>query len=431
MVVLGTDEADMRVTAQAVRDAMPSCLLLCVLHDDRDGLTRGGVEHALELGPWEGCYRLVGASGEDAAVVATDPTEGLARSLGLVPVLCVVGVARETCLGEDANGARTTRAARRAAVAGVPTIAVSVPTRSPDAPAAPAASALARLLCAVARVVRTDAPANCPRSHFPFPTRGRWSAVGTAQLPLDAALAAQLFARDVGDFAAEDCWSLGGPLHAAAHAQTPNADGGEVGNVQTRLTPAEAREVLRDAFAEGDVFLSVSVPPRWDGAAGGKFAAARPGVLWRQQTARAVYPNEHDGGDGGDGIDGGSSTSRDLWGRTLPVQSLGDARAGEAGARFVRQLATEAAVNGRSEAASTSTSERRRRSPPRGFRIGPGTVVADDSAGGDVDVVMGNKAAVCVAQTWPHGHAFSLLDHVAAEALREDPGTGLPLWLCE
>ena len=218
-MVLGTDEADMRVTAQAVRDAMPSCLLLCVLHDDCDGLTRGGVEHALELGPWEGCYRLVGASGEDAAVVAVDPTDGLARCLGLCPVLCVVGVARETCLGEDGNGARTTRTARRCAVAGVPTIAVSVPTRSPDAPAAPAASALARLLRAVARVVRTDAPANCPRSHFPFPTRGRWSAVGTAQLPLDAALAAQLFARDVGDFAAEDCWSLGG-AGATLHAQT-------------------------------------------------------------------------------------------------------------------------------------------------------------------------------------------------------------------
>ena len=56
----------------------------------------------------------MGASGEDAAVVATDPTDGLARCLGLVPVLCVVGVARETCLGEDANGARTTRTARRA-----------------------------------------------------------------------------------------------------------------------------------------------------------------------------------------------------------------------------------------------------------------------------------------------------------------------------
>ena len=423
--MLGTDEADMRMTAQAVRDAMPSCLLLCVLHDDCDGLTRGGVEHALELGPWEGCYRLVGASGEDAAVVATDPTDGLARCLGLVPVLCVVGVARETCLGEDANGARTTRAARRAAVAGVPTIAVSVPTRSPDAPAAPAASALARLLRAVARVVRTDAPANCPRSHFPFPTRGRWSAVGTAQLPLDAALAAQLFARDVGDFAAEDCWSLGG-AGAALHAETPN--GGEVGN-GTRLTPAEAREVLRDAFGEGDVFLSVSVPPRWDGAAGGRFAAARPGVLWRQQTARAAFPSDEGGG--GE-IDGGSSEDpKDPWGRTLPVQSLDDARAGEAGARFVRQLATEAAVNGRLETASTVTSEHRRRPLPRGFCTGPGTVVADDSAGGDVDVVMGNKAAVCAAQTWPHGHAFSLLDHVAAEALREDPGTGLPLWLCE
>ena len=101
------------------------------------------------------------------------------------------------------------------------------------------------------------------------------------------------------------------------------------------------------------------------------------------------------------------------------LRILCDAREGEAGARFVRQLATEAAVNGRLETASTVTSEHRRRPLPRGFCTGPGTVVADDSAGGDVDVVMGNKAAVCAAQTWPHGHAFSLLDHVAAEALRD------------
>ena len=39
--------------------------------------------------------------------------------------------------------------------------------------------------------------------------------------------------------------------------------------------------------------------------------------------------------------------------------------------------------------------------------------------------------AVCALPTWPQGHAFSLLDVVAVEALREDPASGLPLWLCE
>ena len=68
---------------------------------------------------------------------------------------------------------------------------------------------------------------------------------------------------------------------------------------------------------------------------------------------------------------------------------------------------------------------------PRGFTVGPGTVVADDSAKGDVDIVMGNKVAVCATQTWPHAHAFSLLDAVVAESLRQESNTGLPLWLCE
>ena len=118
-------------------------------------------------------------------------------------------------------------------------------------------------------------------------------------------------------------------------------------------------------------------------------------------------------------------SSADLWGRTLPAQSLGDARASEANARFVPQLATDALIEkGSSVSSATATL-------PRGFTVGPGTVVADDSAKGDVDIVMGNKVAVCATQTWPHAHAFSLLDAVTAESLRQDPGTGLPLWLCE
>ena len=65
------------------------------------------------------------------------------------------------------------------------------------------------------------------------------------------------------------------------------------------------------------------------------------------------------------------------------------------------------------------------------FVLSGGTVVADDSARGDVDAVMSGQAAVMALPTWPQGHAFSLLDVVAVEALREDPATGLPLWLCE
>ena len=351
-----------------------------------------------------------------------------------------MGVARETCLGEDANGARTTRAARRAAVAGVPTIAVSVPTRSPDAPAAPAATALARLLRAVARVVPTDAPVNCPRSHFPFPTRGRWSAVGTAQLPLDAALAAQLFARDVGDFAAEDCWSLGASLGAALARGNAKRRGGW--KRPTRLTPAEARAAVRDAFGEGDVFLSVSVPPRHAntarrrddyvrGGQAGRALAATDGARGVSKRRRARRRNRRGPVRGVEGTRGDARCRFNLWATRARARP---------GRGSCVSCATEAAVNGRLETASTVTSEHRRRPPPRGFRTGPGTVVADDSAGGDVDVVMGNKAAVCARHllTWPHGHAFSLLDHVAAEAASAArtrapacPCGCAVTWLCE
>jgi hypothetical protein len=229
--------------------------------------------------------------------------------------------------------------------------------------------------------------------------------VGTDQFPVDAALASQLFARDAGDFAADDCWSLGGS-GVLSHVSD--------GTARLDLTPAERRKVLQDAFREGDVFLSVSVPPRWEGS---EFASARPGVHWRQQSVTA---------NGSGGEPGGRvSSSSDLWGRTLPAQSLGDARASEANARFVPQLATDALIEkGSSVSSATATL-------PRGFTVGPGTVIADDSAKGDVDIVMGNKVAVCATQTWPHAHAFSLLDAVAAESLRQDPITGLPLWLCE
>jgi len=52
--------------------------------------------------------------------------------------------------------------------------------------------------------------------------------------------------------------------------------------------------------------------------------------------------------------------------------------------------------------------------------------------GGDVDALLACRCGVTLSQTWPCGHACSLLDRVVAEALNEDnEGDGMPLWLAE
>ena len=57
-----------------------------------------------------------------AALCGADPTAGLVVSLGFQCVMCVVGIAREPCLGEDFVGASCTNAGRRTAVSsGTPT----------------------------------------------------------------------------------------------------------------------------------------------------------------------------------------------------------------------------------------------------------------------------------------------------------------------
>ena len=68
---------------------------------------------------------------------------------------------------------------------------------------------------------------------------------------------------------------------------------------------------------------------------------------------------------------------------------------------------------------------------PVSFTIGKGTVLMDGSVRGDVDAVFSGTASVTTAQTWPHSHAFSLMDRVMVEALREDSVYGLPAWLAD
>ena len=370
---------------------------------------------------------------EEAVVAAVDPTAGLCARLGAPPALCLVGVAREPALGPDAAGSGAVHAARAAAVAGVPAVAACVPSRAPGAPLGPAETALAEVLRAAAGVLAEPGggappPArNSPRAHFPFPALGRWSALGTAQLPVDAALAASLQGEPAGEgFAAADCWSLGGGVDAGGGAPP---------------TAGELRGAVRQAFREGDAFLTVSVPPAWDGRARGRpFASTRPGVLWRQEpvSAAAGPPGGVPGGGAGAG---GEAGSRDLFGRSLPRQTLGDAQPRGEGAAFVPQLATAALLRA---GAGAGAGEGGNGGAPEGpwgaeggapapgeafeFDLGEGTLLHDASPRGDADAVLAGRAAVTLAQTWPPGHAFALLDAALAEALREGPG-GMPDWL--
>ena len=418
-LVIGHDEADLRATADAVQRAVGVRVVSLLHRDVPDGLRRDEAPIPLADGPWPGCWRLDG-SAEDAAVCGTDPNVGLVASLGFACVLCVVGATREPCLGPDADAGRATRAAKSSAVAGVPTVACLVPTTSAAAPIAPACAALEAVLTRMREraILPLDAPTNCPRSHFPFPTRCRWAALGTPQLPADDQLAAALAPRE--DFAAADCWSLGG--HGAVPrgwGSNPRAPDAWDARSASGGAPAELRATLRDAFRDADAFVTLHVPPRWEPSRG--FAAARPGVLWRQQRVESR----------GATTETTRTNDGDLWGRTLPAQTLSDERASDRDARFVSQLATDRLIKTRDRDAPVDPRSRPTGVAPSAFVVRGGTVVADDCEGGDVDAAMAGKAAVVFAQTWPQGHPFALLDAAAVEALRPERESGMPLWLCE
>lgn len=418
VIILCDDEDALDATSSVVEDALDGGVrVVPVLHNAADGLSRGGRELACEKRALKkggrSAFALHGASGEDAAVICCDPTGGLcAKFLGLEPVLCVVGISRETALGEDGNGSRCVRAGRRASVTGVPTVVASVPTTSATVPIEPCAEALGALLCALKHggVVPLDKASNCPRSHFPFPTRGRWASVGSAQLPMDDELAASVLATSANDFADADCWSLGG-AGVVSHLASD-------GTAKLSLSPDERRRTLREAFREADVLLQLSVPPKWSGT----FATTKPGVLWRQERVTAIY---HDGDDAEDQSD---ASKPDVFGRSLPSQKLdGVDRADESGARFVRQLATEKLIADRHVTDDDADDETH--PLPRAFTISTGVVVADESPRGDIDAVSRGAAAVSTLSVWPESHPFALLDDVLVESLRDDPRTGLPRWI--
>ena len=104
VLLLGPRDDDLAACALKLADvaAAHDLRVFTLSHDDVDGLTRDGRELRLARGDGD-AYALRG-SGEDAAVVALDATDGILAQLGYECVLCLVVGGREVCLGEDGRG---------------------------------------------------------------------------------------------------------------------------------------------------------------------------------------------------------------------------------------------------------------------------------------------------------------------------------------
>ena len=280
-VVLGDNAEDLRRTGKVVKESLDLKRVVMIKYgSDEDGLREGEsvrVKRASSSSEEEeDMFEMNGCSGETAAIVALDPTGGLIAKMGLSSVLCVVGVARDVSLGEDMHGSRAVRAARRAAIVGVPTVVASAVTRSGmEGKIDACLKALKVVLKQVKGVISMERAKNCPRSHFPFPTNGRWASLGTTAFPIeDEALSKAIFDDSSGiDFASKDAWSFSGSI-------APARDSSNRGSSKTGETPERRRKAIRDAFGEADVFLHIHVAPNW---MENKFQSTRPGVLWRQQ----------------------------------------------------------------------------------------------------------------------------------------------------
>ena len=429
-VVLGDNAEDFRRTGKVVKESLDLKRVVMIKYgSDEDGLREGEsvrVKRASSSSEEEeDMFEMNGCSGETAAIVALDPTGGLIAKMGLSSVLCVVGVARDVSLGEDMHGSRAVRAARRAAIVGVPTVVASAVTRSGmEGKIDACLKALKVVLKQVKGVISMERAKNCPRSHFPFPTNGRWASLGTTAFPIeDEALSKAIFDDSSGiDFASKDAWSFSGSI-------APARDSSNRGSSKTGETPERRRKAIRDAFGEADVFLHIHVAPNW---MENKFQSTRPGVLWRQQR---VSSDDRD-----------DDKTPDTFGRTLPMQSIAadETRADESGASFVRQLATESMIaqrrneNNNNNNNNNNAEEKKdieNKVIPSVFKVSSGTVVADDSHKGDVDAVSKGFAAISTISAWPQGHAFAILDDVLVESLREVRSSsssglvGLPSWL--
>ena len=299
-------------------------------------------------------------------------------------------------------------------------MAVCIPSSSPNLSLRPAQTALTDLLHRVLPLLSSTqgavesqhlGPYNCPRAHFPFPVNGRWSALGSEQLPVDSGLQRRLSAEGSSEYATADCWSLGGM--GIPSGSVPGGDMAGATAAAADATPESRRHILRDAFLQADLFICVHVPPKFSLDSHQPFSSTRPGVLWHQEQVEAAGASTFEGSD--------------VWGRSLPRQSLGDAQPSSEGAVFVPQLNTAKVIDrtrggGWPQAGGAAL--------PQAFVIGKGTSLMDNSPGGDVDAVFSGAASVTTMQTWPQAHALSLLDHVMVEALRQD-GMGRPLWLSD
>ncbi|KAI8469351.1 MAG: hypothetical protein J3K34DRAFT_459435 [Monoraphidium minutum] len=423
-----------------------------------------------DLGPL--AFEVPGASGEDAVLLTSDPKAGLLRALGLAPGLVLAGVARGPALSAAAAaGGAALAPARAAALLGLPAVAACLASPSPGAPLGGALEAAALLAGAAAAALRRAGafPAcNHPRAHYPLPTRGRWALGRELPLPSSAAAAGGGGGGgfEPGALAGQGCWALGedGSWFGGGGGGGGGGSKGGGGSGGGIIDRAEANRLLLSAFSEGDLLLLLNVPPTWApppaapaGAAGPQqraaFASVRPGVLWPCHQVEAHYPSG--GGDSSSGGGGGGGKGErswevdeaDLWGRSLPRQGYAAGGAGGAPAQrlvsggFVSQDNT-AAVAARwrargagepSEPAGGAAGGDAAPPPlpplPEAFVISRGTLLSDEAACGDVEAVMGGRAAVAALQAWPAGHPFSLRDELMVHALEEGPG-GMPLWLC-
>lgn len=131
------------------------------------------------------------------------------------------------------------------------------------------------------------------------------------------------------------------------------------------------------------------------------------------------------------------ATDRDLWGRSLPSQSLAAPTSSTlAVGSFVSQDQTASVTQRaqRSREGSYMRDSAGEAGGPRGgetmsFAVGRGRALSDPVLAGDVDALFGGRVAVSVSQTWPAGHPCSLTDATLAAGIAEDEETGLPLWL--
>jgi hypothetical protein len=222
--------------------------------------------------------------------------------------------------------------------------------------------------------------------------------------------------------------------------QALGEDNSWAGSSRQRSTSqaAAAADLLRRAFADGDILLCLNTPPTWQpntsrsNAASPAFASTRPGVLWHcyqveasRQTA-ATSSSSSSWRSAEQASTSWQTQEQDVYGRSLPGSSFGGSQSVVTGA-FVQQDNTDK-VAASLRSAPRDQQQQQQQQVPGSFVIRRGTLLTDHATAGDVEAVFSSRAAVSTLQTWPVGHPLSLRDAVLAAALDED-ADGLPAWL--